>query len=120
MGTLQKHFDLESSKENPNTLLLSILSTILERNTLTFNEWRLLGKFIPKKEFLDNNPYDTVLASCVEVIQYPGGEFIQVMESGTFRYNSKIHNKDLDTAEKSMWKAICEKLWCENCLKNIK
>lgn len=115
MGTLQKQFDLESNKESPNTLLLSILSTILERKTITFNEWKLLGKFIPKKEFLDNNPNDTVLASCVEVIQYPGGEFIQVMESGTFRYDTAIYGNQLDEVEKSVWKLTFEKLWCESC-----
>lgn len=115
MGTLQKQFDLESIKENPNTLLLSILSTILRRETLTFNEWKLLGRFIPKKEFLDSNPDKIVLASCVEVIEYPGGEYIQVMESGIFRYNSKIYSRNIDDVEFAVWKLILEKLWCENC-----
>lgn len=115
MGTIQKHYDSELAKENPNILVLSILSEILERKTITFNEWRLLGKFIPKKEFLDNNPDKVVLASCVEVIQYPGGEYIQVMESGVFRYNSKIYSKVLEEVEDVLWYLVFEKLWCENC-----
>ena len=115
MGTIQNQFDLESAKENPNKILLSILSTILERKTLTLNEWKVLGKFIPKKEFLDNNPTEVTLASCVEVIQYPGGAFIQVMESGVFRYNSLIHNKVLDRVEDAVWYLVSEKFWCNKC-----
>lgn len=115
MGTIQKQFDLESSKENQNTLLLSILSTILDRGTMTLAEWKSLGKFIPKKEFLDNNPTEAILASCVEVIQYPGGCYIQVMASGVFRYNSKIHSKDLDRIEDTIWSLVSEKFWCDKC-----
>ena len=115
MGTLQKQFDLESIKENRKTLLLSILKTILDRGTMTLSEWKSLGRFIPKKEFLDNNPTEVVLASCVEVIQYPGGYYIQVMESGTFRYNSKIHSKDLEKIEDAVWDLVVEKLWCDKC-----
>jgi hypothetical protein len=113
--TIQDQFNLESSKENPNTLLLSILSKILDRGTITLEEWKSLGRFIPKKQFLDENPTGVVLASCVEVIQYPGAHYIQVMESGTFRYNSKIHSKILDQVEDIVWFLIFEKLWCNKC-----
>lgn len=113
--TIQDQFDLESNKENPNTLLLSILSTILKNGTITLTEWKSLGKFIPKKKFLDENPTEVLLASCVEVVQYPGAHYIQVMESGNFRYNSEIHSKDLDMIEDTVWYLIFEKLWCNKC-----
>ena len=97
--------------------MLSKLSKILERGTLTLNEWKLLGKFIPKEEFLDENPSVALLASCSEVIQYIGGEYIQVtnLSSGTFRYSSKIKGNVLDEVEAEMWGEIAEKLWCEEC-----
>jgi len=115
MGTIQKHYDTELTKEKPNQLLLSILSKVLERKTLTLNEWRLSGKFIPKAEFLLNNPTAELLATCSEVIEYIGGDHIQVMSSGTFRYTSAIKGKVLDDVEDKMWQEIVEKLWCENC-----
>lgn len=113
--TIKNQFDLESSKENPNALLLSILSRILDRGTITLEQWKSLGRFVPKKQFLDSNPAEIVLVSCIEVIQYPGGAYIQVMESGTFRYNSKIHSKDLDKVENAIWNLVVEKLWCDKC-----
>lgn len=115
--TIQKQYELELAKENPNKLLLSILSGVLERGTLTLNEWKLLGKFIPKKEFLNENPSVSLLKSCSEVIQYIGGEYIQVtnLRSGTFRYTSKIKGNVLDEVEAKIWGKIVEKLWCEEC-----
>lgn len=115
MGTIKKHYESEFAKENPNKLLLSILNKTLERNTLTLNEWRLTGRFIPKEEFLRDNPTAGLLVSCSEVIQYIGGEYIQVMGSGTFRYTSKIKGNVLDDVENKIWREIAEKLWCENC-----
>jgi hypothetical protein len=115
MGTIQKHYESELAKEKPNQLLLSILTKILERKTLTIREWRLSGKFIPKAEFLRDNPTEELLATCSEVIEYIGKDYIQVMSSGTFRYTSSIKSKVLDEVEDDMWNKIAEKLWCENC-----
>lgn len=115
MGTIQKHYDTELAKEKPNQLLLSILTKILDRKTLTLNEWRLTGKFIPKPEYLRDNPTEVLLTTCSEVIEYVGKGYIQVMGSGTFRYTSSIKGKVLDDVENKMWREIAEKLWCENC-----
>jgi len=117
MGTIKKHYENELAKEKPNQELLSILSSILERRTITLNEWRLSGKFIPKEEFLKDNPTVALLASCSEVIQYVGGEYIQVtsLSSGTFRYTSKIKGNVLDDIENAIWNKISEKLWCSEC-----
>jgi hypothetical protein len=117
MGTIQKHYNSELAKEKPNKLLLSILTKVLERKTLTSKEWRLSGRFIPKAEFLNDNPTAALLASCSEVIQYIGGDYIQVtnLSSGTFRYTSSIKGNVLDDVEDDMWNEIAEKLFCENC-----
>ena len=117
MGTIQKHYESELAKEKPNTLLLSILSKILIRKTITLSEWRSSGRFIPKAEFLLSNPTEGLLASCSEVIQYIGGHYIQVtnLSSGTFRYTSSIKGNVLDEIENAMWNEIAEKFFCENC-----
>jgi hypothetical protein len=115
MGTIQKHYDSEVAKENPSQALLINLAKVLLRKTLTSKEWRLSGKFIPKEEFLKDNPTAGLLASCVEVIQYIGGGYIQVLSSGTFRYTSSIRGKVLDDVEDEMWNEIVERLWCSEC-----
>jgi hypothetical protein len=117
MGTIQKHYDIESAKEKPNQSTLSNLSKVLDRKTLTLNEWRSSGRFIPKAEYLLENPTAGLLASCSEVIEYIGKDYIQVtnLSSGTFRYTSSIKGKVLDEVENKMWEKIAEKLWCENC-----
>jgi hypothetical protein len=115
MGTIQNHYNIEEAKEKPNQLLLSILSKILDRKTLTLKEWRLSGKFIPKSEFLLENPTVELLSTCSEVIHYIGGGYIQVLSSGTFRYTSSIRGKVLDDIEDKMWNEIVERLWCNEC-----
>lgn len=115
MVTIQKHYDIEMEKEKPNQVLLTQLSKVLIRKTLTLNEWRLSGKFIPKADFLLENPTAELLTTCSEVIEYFGKSYIQVMSSGTFRYTSAIKGKVLDEVEDKMWQDIVEKLWCENC-----
>jgi len=113
--TIENYYKIELAKENPDQSILSKLSKILERGTLTLNEWKLLGKFIPKSEFLAENPNVSLLKTCSEVIQYIGGHYIQVLKSGTFRYNSSIKGKVLDDVEDKIWREIAEKLWCEEC-----
>lgn len=115
MGAIQNHYQIESEKEKPNTLLLSILSKILERKSLTLNEWRLTGKFIPKAEYIKDNPTADLLSTCKEVIEYVGKYRIEVLGSGTFRYTSTIKSKVLDEVEDKIWNEIAEKLFCDEC-----
>lgn len=115
MGTIRSHYEIELAKEKPNTLLLSILSKVLDRNTLTLNEWRLSGKFTPKDAFLLENPSETLLSTCTEVIEYLGKHYIQVLSSGVFRYNAQAKSKVLDDVEDIMWNEVAEKLFCDNC-----
>jgi len=115
MVTIQKHYDIELAKEKPNQAQLSKLSEVLERGSLTLKNWRLSGRFIPKAEFLADNPTEKLLTTCQEVIEYFGKGYIQVLKSGTFRYNRSIKGKVLDDVEDKMWNEIAEKLWCTEC-----
>jgi hypothetical protein len=115
MATIQKHYDIELAKSKPNQLLLDEISKVLERKTLTLSGWRLSAKFIPRGQFLADNPREELLATCDEVIEYLGNHYIQVLKSGTFRYTSSIRSKDLSEVEDAMWSDIAESLWCGEC-----
>jgi len=115
MGTIKKHYETELAKDKPNTLLLSILLKVLNRNSITLNDWRLSGKFTPKKAYLLENPTETLLSSCTEVIEYFGKGYIQVLSSGVFRYNAQAKSKVLDDVEDIMWNEVSEKLFSDNC-----
>lgn len=111
MATIQEHYD--SVKNNKE--LSDKLSKVLERKTLTLNEWKLNSKFIPRDQFLAENPKEKLLSTCDEVIEYFGKHYIQVLGSGTFRYTSSIRSKDLSEVENAMWSEVSEKLWCSEC-----
>ena len=115
MGTIQRHYDLEVAKESPSQELLTQLSLVLARKTLTLKGWRLTSRFIPREQFLAENPTEELLETCDEVIEYLGKHYIQILSSGTFRYTSKIRGKILDEVEDAMWDKISEKLWCSEC-----
>lgn len=115
MGTIQKHYDIEAAKAEPSQLLLTVLSSVLERGTLTREQWRLSGIFTPKKDFLLNNPGVALFATCSEVVQYFGLDYIQVMDSGIFRYNDDIKGRDLEEVENDVWNIVAEKFWCDKC-----
>lgn len=115
MGTIQKHYDIEAAKQNPSQELLIHLSNVLLRKTLTLNEWKLSSRFIPRDQFLAENPREKLLATCEEVIEYLGKNYIQVLSSGTFRYTSSIRSKDLFEVEIAMWSEVAEQFWCSEC-----
>ena len=115
MGTIQKHYDIELAKNQRNILLLDKISKVLIRKTLTLNEWKLSSRFIPRDQFLAENPREKLLATCEEVIEYLGKHYIQVLSSGTFRYTSSIRSKDLFEVEIAMWSEVAEQFWCSEC-----
>ena len=98
-------------------LLLSILSKILERGGITLSEWRLSGRFTPREAYLLENPNETLLTTCTEVIEYFGKHHIQVLSSGVFRYNAQAKSKVLDDVEDIMWNDVAEKFFCDDCQK---
>lgn len=108
MITIKKH--LEKLKAENNTALIPYVEKIVERGTLTFEEWSSLGKFLDTDQ--SNRK---VLKSCVKIIEYIGDVYIQILKDGEFYYNSKNKGKNLDSLERIVWKEICEKLWCDNC-----
>ena len=111
MKTIQEHLELEQAKPNPDQKRIEEIFNILSKKTITFNSWRLTGKFI----YVENYTTDQkLLKSCVEVIEYVGCAVIQVLNTAEFKYKN-TKSTDLDVVEKELWQDVREKLWCNNC-----
>jgi GTP-binding protein EngB required for normal cell division len=114
MMTIKQHLELEKSSLKPNKNKIEELTKILKRNTLTIEQWRMTGRFIPAEEFIQNNPNTKIEKECREVIEYAGKSFIQVLSKSDFVFKD-TKRKTLDEVEDIMWIKISESLWCENC-----
>lgn len=114
MKTIKNHLELEQARTKPSQLRVDELTKILKRGTLTLEEWRMTGRFIPAEEYLNQNAGVKLIKNCKEVVEYVGDSIIQVLHTGFFVFED-TKSKNLDEVEDKMWTAICEKLWCENC-----
>lgn len=106
MTTIKRHLELERARAKPSELRIKELEKILKRGTLTLEEWRMTGKFIPADEHL--------ISDCKEVVEYVGNNIIQVLNTGDFIFEDTT-SKSLEEVEDKMWIFIAEKLWCEKC-----
>lgn len=109
MGTIKEH--LEKAKLNNDTDRVNQLEKVLARKTITFKSWIKSAKFIPLEEYQSDKE---LLKDCVEVIEYIGGEVIQILSTGEFQYK-ETKSTDLDTIEMVLWFDIADKLWCSEC-----
>jgi hypothetical protein len=114
MTTIKNHLELEKKKLKPSQLRIDELNKILKRGTLTLEQWRMTGRFIPAEEYLSINVGAKLIKNCKEVIEYVGGNIIEVLHTGYFVFED-TKSKNLDEVEDKMWMAIAEKLWCEKC-----
>lgn len=112
MKTISQHLEEEKKKIKPTRI--EQLSKILKRGTITLEEWRMTGRFMPAEEYLHENKNVELLKDCKEVIEYAGASIIQVLHTGIFVFKD-TKSKSLDEVEDVLWKEVCEKLWCENC-----
>lgn len=106
MTTIKNHLEQETNKDR-----LKELAKILNRGTLTFNEWSATGKFLTAKQYAKKMQLDE---DCKQVIEYVGLTVIQVLSTGEYLFGD-IKSKSLDELENKIWLSVAEKLWCENC-----
>jgi hypothetical protein len=104
MTTIKEH--LEKAKFWNDTERVEQLEKVLSRGTLTLKEWSKLARFMPA----EGHPVE----GCVQIIEYIGEVYIQVLDTGEFQYK-ETKSTDLDTIEMILWIDIAEKLWCETC-----
>lgn len=114
MKTIKNHLESERAAVKPNQLRIDELTKILDRGTLTREEWRMTGRFTPTGEYLSRNADVKLAKNCKEVIEYVGDNIIKVLSTGYFVFED-TKSKNLDEVEDKMWSATAEKLWCENC-----
>lgn len=114
MTTIKNHLELEKAKSKPSDLRIKELDKILKKGTLTLDQWRMTGRFLPAEEYLGHNPGAKLKKNCKEVVEYAGNNIIQVLHTGFFVFED-TKSKSLDKTEDKMWVSIAEKLWCENC-----
>lgn len=112
--TIEEHLKLEKSNLKPNKSKIQELTKILKRNTLTLEQWRMTGRFIPAEEYKANNPNTEVEENCTEIIEYAGKSFVQVLNTSDFVFKD-TKSKSLDEIENLMWENVAESLWCKNC-----
>jgi hypothetical protein len=63
------------------------------------NEFIDTGRFIPRNSFLEKRPNEVLLDDCWDVVQYEGGDYIQVLDDGTFYLDEENQSKELEEVE---------------------
>ena len=106
MENIKKHYEQELLKEKPNLYLLANLEKLLDRKSITLEEWRMTGKFTPREVYKKHNPEIALLKGCTEVIEYVGMVYIQALSNGIFRYTASIKGEILDNVEDGAWKDV--------------
>jgi hypothetical protein len=64
------------------------------------------GRFTRRMAFLDKNPNEKLLDNCTDVVQYIGGAYIQVLQSGLFYLDENHSSKVLDEVEVELFGKI--------------
>jgi hypothetical protein len=114
MTTIKNHLELEKKKLKPSISRIKELEGILKKGSLTLNEWRMTGRFIPIEEYTSINKGVTLINNCREIVEYAGNSIIQVLDTGFFVFED-TKSKILDEVEDKLWITVVEKLWCEKC-----
>lgn len=106
MTTIKKH--LEQTKDQSR---IDELSKIVNRGTITLNEWKKTAKFFPKEEYESDLK---LKRNCEQIIEYAGLVLIQVLSTGEFVFE-KSKSTNIDEIETIAWQGSAEKFWCETC-----
>ena len=114
MTTIKNHLELEKKKLKPNESRIKELNKILNKGTLTIEEWRMTGRFITVEEYASINKDVTLISNCREVVEYAGNSIIQVLDTGVFVFED-TNSKTIDKVENFLWLTVAEKLWCKKC-----
>jgi uncharacterized membrane protein len=108
METIKKHLARTTDPER-----IKELTYIVNRGTITLEQWRDTGKFFYASQYKKELSKD-----CVQVVEYAGGSIIELIkkDNESFIFSIKgTESQNLDKVEDALWKEVCEKLWCENC-----
>jgi hypothetical protein len=115
MKAISNHIKAELKKTKSDSGLLHQLNKILEKGSVSFEEFANTGRFMSEKDFRRYNPRETLLHDCTDVVVYAGNLYIQVTKSGLFTIvqagaKGKLQATQLEVAEKALWQMVAEKL----------
>ena len=65
-----------------------------------------IGRFMCRDLFIDKNPNEQLLDDCTDVVQYEGGAYIQVLNSGIFYLDESFSSRSLDEVEVKLLEKI--------------
>jgi len=106
MTTIKKHLEQATNQSR-----IDELSKIVNRGTLTFNEWKTTANFFDKKEYKSDLK---LKRNCEQIIEYAGLVLVQVLSTGEFVFENQ-KSTDIDEIETIAWASSVEKFWCETC-----
>jgi len=115
MKAISNHIKLELKKAKPDDGLLTQLNKMLEKGSVTFEEFTNTGRFSNEKDFRRHNPKEILLHDCTDVIVYAGNLYLQASKDGMFTLvqkgsKGKIQSPQLEVAELALWQLIADKL----------
>jgi hypothetical protein len=110
MGLIKQHLQTEENKQNPDKYVVEQLKKILENGTLSFDEWKLSGRFVPRESFERNRPEVKLHEDCAEVVSYFCAQ-IQALKTNQFYTHDGIYCSSIVPLEKFIWSEIEKKLF---------
>lgn len=90
----------------PNVHLIERLKKVIEKGSLSFQDFSASGTFIPRESYQHSNPNAKLNNDCTDVIRYYGNYIIQGTKSGLFITEingTRVEGKSLDILEDMMW-----------------
>lgn len=96
----------EQLSKNPNVHLIDRLKRVLEKGSLSFQDFCGSGTFIPREIYSRDNQQVKLQDDCTDVIRYYGNYIIQGTKSNIFvtEINGvKVEGKSLSILEDMLW-----------------
>jgi len=111
MGLIKQHLDRETKKEKKDLRLINELKKVIDRGTITFEQWYEPGRFINRDEFYGDNPKENLHVDCTDVVVYYGDLYIQVLKSGEYYIDPNNVSRNIGEIELALWDKNCGYLW---------
>lgn len=114
MNLIELEIERETQKKNASQDRISKLNSMLNKKSVTFEEFQDSGRFMPMEKYELEKNIAYIHPECRTVVRYMGGFVIQIMKSGAFVYMLKkdeslyVHLEDdgLVKMEQKVWDAV--------------
>lgn len=118
MERIKNQIKSEKAKSLPDKHLIDRLERILEKGSISFDQFCGGASFVPREEYENSDDYninEPLHNDCTDVIKYYGGYHIQAINGGGFMtyVNGNEHpitSASLDIIEDMLWSIEAEKI----------